>query len=116
MINSALDPQWHGNSCNMQEYFPNYDQKIFSIRRKIVKRKMTILQDYWIDFNWNMPPVHHYKTFTRLIGSWRTPSPCQSRLPNQFDPIYKDGYYTRLPNPTGLPEMKVMKAPRFNNN
>jgi len=46
MIISALDPQWHGNSCNMQEHFPNYDDKVFIIRRKIVTRKMTILQEY----------------------------------------------------------------------
>jgi len=30
----------------MEEHFPKYDEKNFSIRRKIVTGKMTILQDY----------------------------------------------------------------------
>ncbi len=114
MIISALDPQLHRNSCNMQEHFPNYGNKVFIIRRKIVTKKMTILQEYQINFNWNMPLVYHCKTFTHLISLWRTPSPCKSRLPNQFVPIYRDSYYTWLPYPLTILEIKVMKAPRFN--
>jgi len=75
--------------------------------------KMTIIQEYWIDFDWNMPPIQHYNTFTHLIVLWRTPSPRESKLPNQFVPIYKDGCYTRLPTQTGQLEITVVKAPRF---
>ncbi len=74
MINTALDPNWHGNSCNMQEYFPQYDKKVFAIRRKIVTGTMKVLQEHWIDFNWNMPPIHFYKTLTHLIYLLQPPS------------------------------------------
>ncbi len=34
---------------------------------KIVIGRMGIVRDYWIDIDWNLPPVHFYKTYTHLI-------------------------------------------------
>ena len=109
MINSALDPNWQGNSCNMQEYFPNYDEKVFAIRRKIVNGTMKVLQEYWIDFHWNMPPIHYYKTLTHLIYLWRPPSYKESFMVNRYI-VSNDKHLATIPwEPPTAPELQ--KAP-----
>jgi len=62
MINFALSPNWKGNTCNLQQYVPRYNQKVYQIRRKIIAGMMKIMLGYWIDFDWNMPPIHHIRT------------------------------------------------------
>ena len=109
MINSALDPNWHGNSCNMQEYFPNYDDKVYAIRRKIVTGTMTVLQEHWIDFKWNMPPIHYYRTLTHLIHLWRTPSHDEMLLVNRYI-VVNDKHLATIPwEPPTVSELE--KAP-----
>ncbi len=119
MINSALDPNWHGNSCNMQEYFPNYDEKVFAIRRKIVTGTMKVLQEHWIDFEWNMPPIHYYKTLTHLIYLWRPPSHKETLMVNRYV-VFNDKDLATTPwEPPTVPELqkapiktKKVRAPR----
>jgi hypothetical protein len=119
MINSALDPNWHGNSCNMQEYLPNYDDKVYAIRRKIVTGTMAVLQEHWIDFKWNMPPIHYYKTLTHLIYLWRTPSHDEMLLVNRYIVVNDKNLATIPWEPPTVSELekaptkpKKVRAPR----
>ena len=112
MINSALDPHWKGNLSRLEEKIPHYDNKVFHIRRKIVTGRMGIVREYWIDIDWNLPPVHFYKTYTHLIHLWRTPGPTEIMLPNKYVENYRTGHFTGQPDAPTVPELYSQPARR----